>query len=232
MAPSFPQKCLAFHGPMLYEAKTIKIWDPEAKTVRTKASENSGDQFASQGVVPPDLPAELENKIAYYIHYKGWKSTWDEWVSDDRVLAWNEENLRTQKELKQMALAAASKKRHGGSSASSVAISVVPGGHYSMGANGYSEGAGPSSYKEESDFDGEDDSSKGDRSSPLEASGSKRRESYKDDSSHTSRGTKRGRTVDMDLERVSFFFLFFILPSFMFLSNTMVSTTLVCFCLI
>lgn len=126
--PSFPHKCLAFHGPMLYEAKIIKIWDPEEKTVRTKASENSAEGYATKGNVPNELPPELENKIAFYIHYKGWKSTWDEWVSEDRVLTWNEENLRTQKELKQMALAAASKKRHG--TASSVAISVVADSHH------------------------------------------------------------------------------------------------------
>lgn len=34
------------------------------------------------------------------MHYKGWKQTWDEWVAQDRVLQWNEENLQKQKDLK------------------------------------------------------------------------------------------------------------------------------------
>lgn len=94
---------------MLYEAKTIRIYDPETKTTYTKPTADTTTP-ATEGI-PPDLPVELQDKAAYFIHYKGWKSTWDEWVSDERVLAWNEENLRTQKELKQMALAAASKKK-------------------------------------------------------------------------------------------------------------------------
>lgn len=199
MAPqSFPYKCLAFHGPMLYEAKTIKIWGPEEKTVRTKASENSPQGYLSKGSVPSDLPPELEKKIAYYIHYKGWKSTWDEWVSEDRVLAWNEENLRTQKELKQMALAAASKKRHG--AASSVAISVV--------ADNYSHGTGLSPASEGStavnDTNGHSHNDKGSTGETA----AKKREGSKEDATHFGRASKRARGIDMDLEKVSFCFLF------------------------
>lgn len=193
MAPqTFPHKCLAFHGPMLYEAKTIKIWDPEAKTVRTKASETSGEAYASKGEIPIDLPPELEHKIAFYIHYKGWKSTWDEWVSEDRVLAWNEENLRTQKELKQMALAAASKKRHG--TASSVSISVVTGGHHHMeSASG--------DLKEDVIANGSVQDDGEARGSPGVDSTKKRESSY-NDTAHSGRSTKRVRGVDMELENV------------------------------
>ena len=28
-------KCLAFHGPLLYEARILKIWDVETKTMTT-----------------------------------------------------------------------------------------------------------------------------------------------------------------------------------------------------
>lgn len=94
---------------MLYEAKAMRIYNPETKMTYTKSPGDSATP-ATEGA-PADLPPELNDKYSYYIHYKGWKSTWDEWVSDERVLAWNEENLRTQKELKQMALAAASKKK-------------------------------------------------------------------------------------------------------------------------
>lgn len=143
--PSFPTKCLAFHGPMLYEAKPLRIFDPDENKTYTRQP-GSDKQQISDGP-PDDLPKELleltasggdstpasansstsangesvsdstsagklsKKKLIYFVHYKGWKSTWDEWVLDERVLAWNEENLRTQKELKQMALAQASSKK-------------------------------------------------------------------------------------------------------------------------
>lgn len=37
----------------------------------------------------------------YYMHYQGWKKKWDEWVPETRVLKFNEENLRRQKEMQQ-----------------------------------------------------------------------------------------------------------------------------------
>lgn len=178
--PTFPPKCLAFHGPMLYEAKTLRIYDPQGKTAYTKATAEaataaiaSGDTDAEKkvegaGVVPADLPEELADKVAYYIHYKGWKSTWDEWVSDERVLVWNEENLRTQKELKQMALAAVNKKKSAAAAAA---------GDGSVGGT-----PGP------------------------DGGSLKRRESgIKDE--HGGRAAKRGRGVELDLEKVSALFL-------------------------
>lgn len=211
--PSFPHKCLAFHGPMLYEAKIIKIWDPEEKTVRTKASENSAEGYATKGNVPNELPPELENKIAFYIHYKGWKSTWDEWVSEDRVLTWNEENLRTQKELKQMALAAASKKRHG--TASSVAISVVADSHHyppgsSSASSGSSAGLNGTDGKGNTNGSSHNNHEKG--LAGLDSMSKKRDGSYKDDNSNLGRASKRARGVDMELEKVSDFYSLFSLP--------------------
>lgn len=166
---------------MLYEAKTLRIYDPNTQTAYTKASAEAtiasiaaGDADAEKkvegaGEVPGDLPSELDDKVAYYIHYKGWKSTWDEWVSDERVLAWNEENLRTQKELKQMALAAANKKK---SSAASAAA-----GEGSVGGT-----PGP------------------------DMGSLKRRESGVKDEIHGGRAAKRGRGMEVDLEKVSALF--------------------------
>ena len=39
--------------------------------------------------------------IQYFVHYKGWKDKWDEWVPETRVLKLNEENLERQKILMQ-----------------------------------------------------------------------------------------------------------------------------------
>ncbi|EPB90385.1 hypothetical protein HMPREF1544_02751 [Mucor circinelloides 1006PhL] len=67
------ERVLCFHGPLIYEAKILeKNWmeEPEA----------TGPH--------------------YYVHYKGWKKSWDEWVPESRVLRWSEENLQMQSRLK------------------------------------------------------------------------------------------------------------------------------------
>ncbi|TPX44509.1 hypothetical protein SeLEV6574_g04461 [Synchytrium endobioticum] len=66
---------LCFHGPLLYEAKVLKaeLW-----------TEQSSEELGPH----------------YYIHYKGWKNKWDEWVPEERVLKINEENLKRQADLK------------------------------------------------------------------------------------------------------------------------------------
>lgn len=185
--PTFPQKCLAFHGPMLYEAKAIRIYDPETKTTYTKTTLAS--DTVSEGGPPADLPVELQSKVAYFIHYKGWKSTWDEWVSDERVLGWNEENLRTQKELKQMALAAARKKKS--------FINLDVDGPALVGSGLSTETAAPVSAAS--------------TPTPIPISvtmSAKRRESgIKDDIPVGSgRATKRGRGFELGLDKVCFFF--------------------------
>ncbi|KAJ2247648.1 Esa1p-associated factor [Coemansia sp. RSA 475] len=81
------ERILCFHGPLLYEAKVVKaeMWDG----------------------TDPDAP---EPGPHYFVHYKGWKQTWDEWVDESRALKFNEENLAKQKALRVAALQA-SKKR-------------------------------------------------------------------------------------------------------------------------
>ncbi|KAL3295353.1 keratinolytic protein [Colletotrichum asianum] len=82
------EKVLCFHGEMLYEAKILDIQNAE-----------SGEGFQ------------------YRIHYKGWKNTWDDWVSIDRIRKFTEENkelasqLHAQmKDLRQKSSAKAPKK--------------------------------------------------------------------------------------------------------------------------
>ncbi|KAI9482503.1 MRG-domain-containing protein [Zychaea mexicana] len=71
------ERVLCYHGLLLYEAKIIK------REIRQE-------------------DAQEEEKPYYWVHYKGWKQTWDEWVSDDRVLKWTEPNLQKQQQLKEM----------------------------------------------------------------------------------------------------------------------------------
>ncbi|KAM0752463.1 MRG-domain-containing protein [Meredithblackwellia eburnea MCA 4105] len=70
------EKALCFHGPLMYEAKVLKaeIWSPETH--------------------PSAVPGPH-----YFVHYKGWKQTWDEWVPEERLKKYNDENLKQQKML-------------------------------------------------------------------------------------------------------------------------------------
>ncbi|KTW31573.1 hypothetical protein T552_00211 [Pneumocystis carinii B80] len=91
------ERVLCFHGPLLYEAKVL--------SAELREPEDAGEN------------AEKEPHLR--VHYKGWKSTWDEWVPEDRALKWTEENLATQKELQMAALAAQKKSGRRGSGRSS-----------------------------------------------------------------------------------------------------------------
>ncbi|KAK0706374.1 MRG-domain-containing protein [Lasiosphaeria miniovina] len=57
------ERVLCFHGEMLYEAKILDV-----------------------------QPSDNGEGFQYKIHYKGWKSSWDDWVFQDRVRKFSEEN--------------------------------------------------------------------------------------------------------------------------------------------
>lgn len=69
MAPSnysTDEKVLCFHHEILYEAKILEL--------RHKDSSDKKSPFE------------------YRVHYKGWKNTWDDWVLEDRLRKWTDEN--------------------------------------------------------------------------------------------------------------------------------------------
>ncbi|KAF9810271.1 hypothetical protein IEO21_07039 [Rhodonia placenta] len=76
------EKVLCYHGPLIYEAKIIKYehWD---------------ETTTKLGSVGPH----------FFVHYKGWKQTWDEWVQPSRLLKYNETNVALQKALQSQASA-------------------------------------------------------------------------------------------------------------------------------
>ncbi|KXN70703.1 hypothetical protein CONCODRAFT_78721 [Conidiobolus coronatus NRRL 28638] len=81
---------LCFHGPQLYEAKVENIdWytssDEEDANVKYENKDPSGKSI----------------KPLYLIHYKGWNQSWDEWVTETRMLKLNEEGLQKQRELRE-----------------------------------------------------------------------------------------------------------------------------------
>jgi len=71
------ERVLCYHGPLIYEAKILKgeIWENKS------------------------IPEE--NGPHYFVHYKGWKQTWDEWVPEERILKYTDENLKVKNSLKE-----------------------------------------------------------------------------------------------------------------------------------
>lgn len=65
------EKVLCYHGPLLYEAKTVKH----------KKDTKGGGEFL------------------FFIHYQGWNKNWDEWVAESRILKINPENLERKQKL-------------------------------------------------------------------------------------------------------------------------------------
>ncbi|EPQ53213.1 MRG-domain-containing protein [Gloeophyllum trabeum ATCC 11539] len=86
-APTYAvnERVLCYHGPLIYEAKILKV-------------ENWDETTTQLGSVGPH----------YFVHYKGWKQTWDEWVPASRLLKYNEASIQLQKQLKEQASAQAS----------------------------------------------------------------------------------------------------------------------------
>ncbi|TFK71406.1 MRG-domain-containing protein [Pluteus cervinus] len=85
--PTYTQneRVLCYHGPLIYEAKVLMVQTFDEATTIT-------------GHIGPH----------YFVHYKGWKQTWDEWVPASRLLKHNENNLAMQKTLQQTNAPAAS----------------------------------------------------------------------------------------------------------------------------
>lgn len=81
-------KVLAYHGLLIYEAKICKRYTP------------GQDVETEQGPEPAKIPDWLAEGHAYFLHYKGWNSKWDEWVPRDRIMEINEELLQLQKDVK------------------------------------------------------------------------------------------------------------------------------------
>ncbi|KAH6902543.1 MRG-domain-containing protein [Coprinopsis sp. MPI-PUGE-AT-0042] len=100
------EKALCYHGPLVYEAKILQTADFEE-------------------------PAPLTGVVGmhYFVHYKGWKRTWDEWVPASRLLKMNEQNLAHQKALQN-------------SHQSIVGAAGGPGSHHKAGGGGGHKASG------------------------------------------------------------------------------------------
>lgn len=84
---------LAYHGPLVYEAKVLKFH--EKGKVFVEIGEGK-----SEPLLMNRIPGFLQEKDAYFLHYKGWSPKWDEWVSTERIMEFNDDNLGLSRELR------------------------------------------------------------------------------------------------------------------------------------
>lgn len=89
-------KALAYHGPLVYEAKVIKV----LKVLERGQMIVDIGEGKTEPVLSNKIPAFLRDKDAYFLHYKGWSSKWDEWVSSERIMEFNDDNLGLSRELR------------------------------------------------------------------------------------------------------------------------------------
>lgn len=99
-------RCLAYHGPMLYEAKILRIWNPASQTVllmqdgqEVSVSMNHKEELSEEERAIGGVPEALVDQECYFVHYQGWKSTWDEWIGLGRIHEYNEGNLALKQKL-------------------------------------------------------------------------------------------------------------------------------------
>lgn len=134
MAPSKPapgppfakdEKVLCFHGDLMYEAKITEV---------RSASDPTNHVFST-------IKAD---DAQYKVHYKGWKSSWDDWVSQDRIRKFTDDNKALATQLQQAARA----RTAGGSKSAKKAIGKAVGGVDSemSSARGSEERAANNSY--------------------------------------------------------------------------------------
>ncbi|KAI0125036.1 chromo domain-like protein [Xylariales sp. AK1849] len=120
------EKVLCFHGDLMYEAKVTEV---------RSASDNNNTNAAT-------IKAD---DAQYKVHYKGWKASWDDWVSQDRIRKFNDDNKALATQLQ----SAARLRNTGGSKSAKKAIgkAVGAGGDSEMSsARGSEERAANNSY--------------------------------------------------------------------------------------
>ncbi len=88
------EKVLCFHGDLMYEAKIIDI----RQTASTSSSSNNKDSSSKSGG-----SNNSADDVMYRVHYKGWKASWDDWVTADRIRKFTEDNKQLASQLKAQA---------------------------------------------------------------------------------------------------------------------------------
>merc|ERR1719419_1631691 len=152
------EKVLAFHGPLIYEAKVLKVQGQPQKTDSLAKTKDKNPQKAD-GATGETQKSSSDSKdvkttstssggsLKYFIHYHGWNKNWDEWVAEPRILKFTESNLERKKELIKAHEANVKAKKAASTSAPAAAA----------GAAG--AGAGPAPHKRRAEVAGADPAS-------------------------------------------------------------------------
>ncbi|KAK8077891.1 MRG-domain-containing protein [Apiospora saccharicola] len=119
------EKVLCFHGDLMYEAKITDL-----RSASDHANTNP------QTIKPDDAQ--------YRVHYKGWKASWDDWVAQDRIRKFTDDNKTLAAQLQ----AAARLRNAGGSKSAKKAIGKAagPGESEMSSARGSEERAATNSF--------------------------------------------------------------------------------------
>jgi mortality factor 4-like protein 1 len=92
------EKVLVYQGPMLYDAKITKSFDPVNQKI------NYYDEKRKEFIVSsPDkkFPNKFLSEVCYMVHYQGWNVKWDEWVIPSRILEINNESLMLKRNIQE-----------------------------------------------------------------------------------------------------------------------------------
>lgn len=119
------EKVLCFHGDLMYEAKITDLRSASDPTNTNPQSIKADD-------------------AQYRVHYKGWKASWDDWVSQDRIRKFTDDNKQLAAQLQQ----AARLRTAGGSKSAKKAIGKAagPGDSEMSSARGSEERAATNSF--------------------------------------------------------------------------------------
>ncbi|KAL2886944.1 Chromatin modification-related protein eaf3 [Ceratocystis lukuohia] len=177
------ERVLCFHHEMLYEAKVLDV---------QKAASIDGWKFK--------------------VHYKGWKNTWDDWVTSDRMRKFTDENKELASQLAIQAKSLSLKNSsgagslNGGGSASGGAGGSGTGGSGGQKAGGGMGGSKKSAGRAESSVRGSEE--RGTAGGSGNAAHGQHLHPYTHlsggaggaGSSHSSRGPRRARDYDLEQE--------------------------------
>lgn len=87
-------KVFVYQGPLLYEARIIKRYEPSTqKTEEVKLVQPSNKR----------LPKTMADQEVYLVHYQGWNVKWDEWVGLERMMEVNNDSITLKQGLEESA---------------------------------------------------------------------------------------------------------------------------------
>lgn len=86
---SLNEKVYVFQGPMLYDARICRTFDPVTQRMHYYDEKKKEDVYAPPG---KNFPSDMLTEKCYMVHYAGWNVKWDEWVLADRIKVINNEN--------------------------------------------------------------------------------------------------------------------------------------------